>query len=87
VSLLFNEALNNILKHSEASFAKVSLSFDATFIHLRIADDGKGFDPAATAGGNGLELMRKHALRHGGELGVRSKPGEGTVLEATMRIH
>jgi signal transduction histidine kinase len=86
VCLLFNEALNNVLKHAEATFVEVNVAYRPPDLHLRVADNGKGFGPGGGRGGNGLELMRQHATRHGGEVVVRSKAGEGTVLEARVRV-
>lgn len=85
--LLVKEALNNVLKHAEASFVEVEVRYQAPNLFLRITDDGKGFEPGARRDGNGLDLMRSHSTRHGGRDPVRSAPGEGTTVETKMRIH
>ena len=47
---------------------------------LRQPDDGRGFDPAARSGGNGLGNMQVRAQKIGGELMIETRPGGGTVL-------
>ena len=48
---------------------------------MKIADDGKGFDPGSETQGNGLINMRKRAMELKGELQVHSAPQKGTVVE------
>ncbi|MCX2971284.1 MULTISPECIES: GAF domain-containing sensor histidine kinase [Streptomyces] len=81
------EALHNALRHSDASRVAVSLRRDGRGVVLRVADDGRGFDPTAVrrAGRHlGLVSMRDRAASVGGRLIVRSGPGEGT--EITMEV-
>ena len=53
--------------------------------HLRIRDDGRGFDTANTDGGFGLESMRRHAQALGGSLHVTCAIGApGTIVEAIL---
>jgi signal transduction histidine kinase len=75
------EALSNALRHAEASCAVVTLSRDGNEVTLTVADDGRGFDPAATqgqAGRFGLLGMAERAEALGGRLVVESASGEGT---------
>ena len=44
------EALTNLIKHSSAKSATLTLLFGPQGVHLRIRDDGKGFDPGKAAG-------------------------------------
>jgi signal transduction histidine kinase len=48
---------------------------------LTVRDDGKGFDPDADGRGLGLASMRERADSVGGRLTVRTRPGEGTLIE------
>lgn len=92
--LTFEEALNNVLKHSTASHVQVEMVLSASVFELRVADNGKGFDvpalpslPVPTPGGrggNGLKNMRQRLTAIGGEYLVSSQPGQGTTI--TMRI-
>ena len=49
------EALNNVVKHAAATHLTLQLTQADGHLHLRIIDDGQGFDPAQTKGGMGLE--------------------------------
>jgi signal transduction histidine kinase len=77
------EALANVRRHSGASRVEVRLGADAEGTWLRIADDGRGFDPAAHNGGYGLAGMRARAAEVGGSLEIASGEG-GTTL--TVRV-
>ncbi|MFF3766560.1 GAF domain-containing sensor histidine kinase [Streptomyces sp. NPDC001922] len=78
------EALHNALRHSAADEVAVSLARHGQGAVLRVADDGRGFDPSAVrrAGRHlGLVSMRDRASGVGGGLTVESEPGRGTVIE------
>jgi signal transduction histidine kinase len=78
------EALNNIVRHAGACCVTIDLALQPSAIHLRIADDGCGFDMAALATSHGRHLglisMRERAAELGGTLDVRSQPGQGTEI-------
>ncbi len=83
------EALNNVVKHAQASQAVVSLccasppSGRERSVELRISDDGRGFDPSCVPPNRlGLGIMREHAQAIGARLEIRSKPGSGTQIIA-----
>jgi signal transduction histidine kinase len=78
LAYIVQEALNNARRHSEARYVRVLLRADGDRVEAEIADDGRGFKPGATPGGLGLTTMRERAGALGGELEVRSEPGEGT---------
>ncbi len=81
------EALSNVTRHAGARDVRVELGRDRDRLVLRVADDGRGFDHARTAGmdaGLGITGMRERALLAGGRLDVRSAAGRGTVVE--MRL-
>jgi two-component system, NarL family, sensor histidine kinase LiaS len=77
------EALANIAKHSGAKQVQVHLTGDSTRLALRIADDGRGFDPAKPTPGLGLRSMRERLEAVGGSLEITSDY-RGTQL--TIRI-
>lgn len=83
------EALTNIVKHSQARMVRVSLSYpDALQLVLRIEDDGIGFDaPTALRAGLGIGMssMRARMERMGGKLQVISGPGH-TAITATLPL-
>jgi signal transduction histidine kinase len=71
-------------KHGAPERVTVELLEDSSTVTLRIGDDGSGFNPGAESGGFGLAGMRERARLLGGTLHVRSAPGEGTTVTATM---
>jgi signal transduction histidine kinase len=68
----------------------VELHLEARQIHLRIKDDGRGFDQqdvfSSRAGHFGVIGMRERAERLGGEFRLASNPGEGTEVEVTVPL-
>lgn len=82
------EALANVRKHSGAGRVEISFEASAGELRLRIADDGHGFDERAAASADpprfGLATMRERAQAIGGRLEIRSRSGEGTVVELTV---
>jgi ligand-binding sensor domain-containing protein/signal transduction histidine kinase len=86
VFLIFKESVNNMLRHSRCTEAEIELRIEGGWLTLRLADNGRGFDPAQVGEGQGLTSMRVRAQRLGGELQVLSNQGEGTsvILKAPL---
>jgi signal transduction histidine kinase len=85
------EALNNVVKHAQARRVVIALGQDRDGIHLRVQDDGRGFDPGALAnagsgeaGGLGLVGMHERARALRGELRFESEPGQGAAVTVTV---
>ena len=74
------EALTNVLKHSEAQHFNATLTFEAAGIALALHDDGVGFDLSARTDGMGLRGMHERAERIGGQIQVHTAPGQGTDI-------
>lgn len=90
-TLLFRvaqEALNNAAKHAQARTARLRLAAHARVLELSIEDDGEGCDPALAmrSGGSGLGGMRERLRLYGGRLELRSAPGAGARLSATVPL-
>ena len=83
------EALNNIVKHSDASEVKISLSCKNDTVTLTIMDNGKGFDPdkVSDGGGNGLHNMRERVNLLHGSFGIDSKINHGTTIIVTVPVY
>ena len=85
---IVQEALNNLVKHSQAAEAIVTLERDLHLVRLRIADDGVGFDRAAVdlQLGLGLTSMRERVRMLEGTFQLESQPGLGTRLIVEVPI-
>jgi signal transduction histidine kinase len=78
------EGVTNALKHASPTTIEVRLDFEPGRVVLCVRDDGRGFDdqrlPPPSSGHFGLFGMRERAEKVGGELTIRSRPGEGTEI-------
>jgi signal transduction histidine kinase len=81
---LVQEALHNAVRHGKTDRARVEVSEDSEMLRVRVSDQGIGFDPSASTAGFGLIGMRERAELVGGTLEVRSAPGKGTTVTATV---
>jgi signal transduction histidine kinase len=80
------EALQNVAKYAGASSATVGLSGSDGTLTFIVQDDGRGFDPATTRSGSGLQNMHDRIEALGGRLEIRSEPGEGTTVVGTLPV-
>ena len=86
------ECLNNIVKHSQASAARLEIRRTEGLVTITVTDDGCGFDwNAQTAeemnrSGFGLIGMTDRLRLMGGRLDFQSAPGEGTRLRFDIAI-
>jgi signal transduction histidine kinase len=91
---MYQEMMNNILKHSQATHVMVSVVYSRsdTFV-LTITDDGVGFDvqqkkeSGSGSSGLGLKSMRNRAKMIGADLAIQSEPGRGTKISVTVPLH
>ena len=81
------EALANAVKHAEASRVEIRIerSEDGA-LTLQIVDDGKGFDASSVSTGLGTATIYDQIGAVGGEVSIRSVPGEGTTVMATLPL-
>lgn len=80
---IFQESLNNVLKHAEASAMKVSLTKEGNSITLSISDNGKGFDFSEKYNdfkSLGLKTLKERIGSIQGTMKVSSEKGKGTTL-------
>lgn len=81
------EALTNVVKHARAEKVRFALREGDGRIEVLVRDDGRGFDTAKQpSSGFGMLGMRERVELAGGELEVRSRPGEGTELRAWVPV-
>lgn len=83
---LFQEAMNNVAKHSQARHVSVSLAKKGNLMELAIADKGIGFDLEIPRAGIGLVSMRERVELSGGKFTLQSTKGKGTVIWATWPV-
>jgi two-component system, NarL family, sensor kinase len=89
---IFQENLNNILKHSKAQKIQVFLTYlDDKFI-MKIIDDGVGFNVAekknstSSAAGVGLKSIFNRAKLIGADIDMQSEPGKGTIVTIQLPL-
>jgi two-component system sensor histidine kinase UhpB len=80
------EALRNVVNHAQARSARVELSRQNGRVAMRIADDGRGFEPGTAAGRRGLGLISldERVRMLAGTLGIESAPHIGTIVSVTV---
>ncbi|HYE40956.1 MAG TPA: ATP-binding protein [Ramlibacter sp.] len=83
---IVQEALSNIMKHSTASHASVTLRMDEDALDIAISDNGGGFDTTLAAEGIGIIGMRERVVAMGGTIGIHSAPGEGTTIAIRLPL-
>jgi PAS domain S-box-containing protein len=83
------EALGNVVKHSQAQSALVELGANESGVSLRVTDHGRGFEPdgANSVKGIGLVGMKERLRLVGGRLLIRSKLLHGTEITAEVPLH
>jgi signal transduction histidine kinase len=84
-----------VARHSGAKRVEVGLESQGNQIRLTVKDDGRGMNlertPAARPGAGrpaamGMVGMRARARSAGGDITVRSSPGEGVLIEVRVPI-
>jgi two-component system sensor histidine kinase UhpB len=84
---IVQEALQNVLKHSDATRVSIEIAHESEAVILRIVDDGCGFDVDATGSeGIGLANMRERLQPFNGLLSISSAPLCGTCVEICVPI-
>ncbi|MBA2493125.1 MAG: hypothetical protein H0V31_00345 [Acidobacteria bacterium] len=84
---VIQESLNNIIKHAEATEARVSIEKTERFVIIKIEDDGKGFEVHDTDGnGFGLIGMTERVRMLGGTLSIESASLKGTKIIIKLEL-
>lgn len=93
VYLIFKESINNLVKYSDATEARIEVKIENHALVVKIADNGRGFDPVGAIkggvngfGGNGLPNMRRRAKNLGGSFEIESETGAGTSVSLNVPI-
>jgi signal transduction histidine kinase len=84
------EALTNVVKHSQATEISVQLitkfQGQSQSLQIQVKDNGQGFDPSKNTSGFGLRGMQERAIALGGTLHVWSAPGTGCRISVNLPI-
>ena len=80
------EGITNVLRHSDADHATVTLSSTGTSLRLSIEDDGRGFLEGADTAGHGLTGIRERVELIGGGVRISSTPGAGTAVVVDLGL-
>lgn len=85
-------AVGNVVKHSGATKARVTVTYDENEVRVDIVDNGRGFDPAvvearpAGLGHIGLSAMHRRAEELGGTVTLESTPGSGAAVSVSVPL-
>jgi PAS domain S-box-containing protein len=83
---IIQEQVTNILKHSKATKASISLYRSKTQIYLNIKDNGIGFDTTKKGNGIGLANINSRAALYKGKINISSAKSKGTLLEIQFPV-
>ncbi len=86
IYLILKEAINNLVKYSEATKACIEVDYHQGWLELLLSDNGRGFDSSRSFAGNGLLSMRHRAKEMQADLVIRSTEGQGCQLKLRLKI-
>ena len=81
------EALTNIARHADASRVELELHQNREQTVLTVRDDGRGLAPGALPSSHGIRGMRERAMLIGAQIGIASKPGQGTEITLSIPLN
>jgi len=85
---MVQEALNNVVKHADASEARVELKLRGDQLIITVADNGKGISKPSNGHRNGFGLVgiAERARMLGGSCVIESSPGLGTTITLEVAL-
>jgi PAS domain S-box-containing protein len=84
---ILQELLNNCIKHSDATSVHLGIKQENKLIHIRVKDNGKGFDTGNSeklSEGSGLSSIRNRLSLFDGTIHIQSQPYRGTIVHITL---
>jgi len=84
---IFQELMNNIIKHAGASAINIQLHYNYDFLCMQVQDNGKGFYNEQRHSGTGLINIKKRVTVLNGYLQVNSSPGAGTNINIEIPVY
>lgn len=82
---IFQEALNNSLKHSKASEFTVELIYNPEEFKMQLFDNGTGFNTSNSTNGIGLKNIKNRAALINAKFELISQPTQGTLISLTIK--
>ena len=88
---IVQEGLNNVVKHSSATSARVEIKRDGGQLAISVHDNGKGISASAPSGngakgGFGLAGIAERVRLLGGSFAIDSQPSSGTILTVLLEL-
>lgn len=83
---LFEEVLQNVVKHAKARTVSVHLYRDGDMLCMRIADNGKGFIPTQVKKGIGIKNLENRTRKLNGSFAIDSTLDVGTIVSIRIPI-
>ena len=84
---IVQEALNNIVKHADASEIHILLQYGTTLLTMQINDNGRGFLTQQPGEGTGLHNIKKRTAILKGNLEISSSPNSGTKIKIEIPFY
>jgi signal transduction histidine kinase len=86
IYLLFKEAINNVVKHAQASQVQIQFKYHLRKLQISIADNGKGFDADLIIKGNGLDSMHHRIKQLNGKIEIIQNQPKGTIVKFELKV-
>ncbi len=86
IYMIFKEAINNIVKYSEATEVNIGFQQNESRLKMTITDNGKGFDTSLPNSGNGLKNMNSRSAEMGASITIDSIKGTGTSISLELPV-
>lgn len=84
---ILEEALSNVMKHSDAKSVYIHIFIKKNRFFLNIRDNGKGMDNSQPHEGSGLDFLKQEAEQIDGEISIKSVPGKFCMLKFNAPVY
>ncbi|MCE9647143.1 MAG: GAF domain-containing protein [Chloroflexi bacterium] len=85
--IVVREAVTNAVKHARANSITITGTVKSNILHIRVSDNGRGFDPKHVRRVNGLASMRYRMTELGGDFNLVSEPGKGATIDLSIPVN